>query len=97
MLFTKIQESNDFPTRRVNSRSSVMFLTLNTPIGLSGAESKIFEPEIILQKFTNVANHNVFNLILIKIYQKLYSHSNTNTRCVLNANMLLQYLWAKSE
>ena len=77
MLLTKIQEYNDFPTRLVNSKSSVNFLILNTPIGLLGAESKISEPEII--------------------DQKLYSNSNTKTRCVLNANMLLQYLWAKSE
>lgn len=72
MLFIKIQEYSDFPTRLRNPQASVNFLRLNTPIRLLRIKANIFYLEITFQKFINGVNRKAFNLLVIEIYEKLY-------------------------
>lgn len=95
MLFVKIQEYSDFPTRLGNPQASVNFLRLNIPVRLLGIKEKICYSEITFQKFTNVVNRKGFNLLVTEIYKNFIDHSNTDTQRVLNANINFNFVGIK--
>lgn len=72
MLFVKILEYNECPTRLAQSRFSVNFISLNKPFRFLGCESKIFVLGVTFQKFINIIRHKVFKSPLTGIYEKIY-------------------------